>query len=470
MPADRSLRETVGATLALPFLAAGERDGMRFRRWTASLAGAAAAASLLAGSAVAQVDGATQGQDPRRGSGANVTSETNPGDTQTDRDDSERVHDSYQAKGYDLGQFLLLPKIELDETYNSNLFATKEDPKSDFVTTIRPEVKLRSRFEEHALNVSLLAEQYLHRRYTDDNRTDVQFEVDGRYDFSSEAQANYFGQAFVRHEDRGSPDDAGGTEPTQVTGLVNRASVKQQLGRYTMTGEVGADRRVFDDVSTSLGTVIPNSDRDRWELLARLRGSYEMFPGYAAVAEVSGNSRRYDEDRDRNGFDRDSSGYRVEGGVGVDVSRLIRGDFLVGYFKQDYRDNRFADPDGLSVRATFNWTPTPLTIIVPSIERTVFETTVAQASAMVRSGASLTVRHELARNIVLTGFTSAAYDEYDGVQNQDSWTYEVRGRVIYAFTPEFYVGSEVAHRMKDSDAPRGGYDQTTLMLRLGLQY
>lgn len=431
----------------------------------------AAGVLTVAMPATAQMQGSTQPQqDPRRqGPGAKITRETDPED-RTSHTDAERVHDSYQPRGLDLGSFLLLPRLEVDGQYNSNVFASERDVRSDFLTVIRPELRLRSRFREHALNLSLQAEQYLYRRYTQDNRTELQLEADGRYDISRETQANYFGQLFSRHEDRGSPDDAQGKEPTPTQGMVNRGSLKHQFGRYTVLGEVGLDRRTFGDVDTALGTTIPNSDRDRWEMQGRLRGSYEMFPGYAAVTEVSANKRLYDSSSDRNGFDRNSHGYRIESGIGVDLSQLVRGDFLVGYFAQNYQDRRFSDPSGLSVRATFNWTPSPLTIVIPSLERSVNETTRIGVSSMVRNAASLTVRHELERNIVLTGFGSVSYDEFEGVDNMNAWTYEARVRAIYAFTPELYTGGEIGYRDKQSERAGDSYKQTVFMLRLGLQY
>lgn len=429
------------------------------------------ASLVFAVPAQAQVTGGATSadKDPRRTRpGANVTKETNPEDRTTKTDD-ERVHDSYQPKGIDLGQYLLLPKLEIDEFYNTNLYATRDNRRSDFVTVVRPEVKLRSRFKEHALNVSLMAERFRHNRQHKEDRLDLQAEIDGRYDFSSETQANVFQQFFSRHEDRGSPDDAGGTEPAATRGFVNRTNVKHQFGRFTTIGEVGIDRRLFDNVPTSLGTVIPNRDRDRWELLSRGRLAYELFPGYAAVTEISANQRRYDQDRDRNGYDRNSWGYRAEAGIGVDISNLIRGDFLVGYFAQDYRDQRLRDPRSVSVRAVFNWTPSTLTIVVPSLERTVTETTTSGSSALVRTGASLNVRHELERNIVLSSYTSVFYDEQIGVSGNNAWSYEVRLRGTYAFTPEFFVGGEVAERIKRSQAASSSFNQSIVMMRLGLQ-
>lgn len=419
--------------------------------------------------AYAQVRGQTSPDvDPRRArSGAKVTSDVNP-EAQEAKDDSERVHDAFQPKGVDLGQFLLLPKLEFDQAYNSNLYATQDDARGDFVSVVRPELKLRSRFKEHALNLTLVAEQYLHRRYTRENRLDLQGELDGRFDFSAETQATGFLQLYSRHEDRSSPDDAGGVEPTPISGIVSRTALKHQVGRYTFGGEFGADRRQFDNVATSVGTVVPNQDRDRWELFAKGRAGYELFPGYAAVGEVTVNTRRYDQTRDRNGFERDSYGYRAEAGIGLDISQLIRGDFLVGYFTQNYEDPRLKDPRGLSLRATFNWTPSKLTIVVPSLERSVSETTSAGASGMVRTGASVTVRHEYDRQMLLTGYAGAYYDELTGI-DQDSWTFEGRARITYALMPEAYVAGEVGQRVKRSQISSGGFDQTIVMVRLGLQ-
>ncbi|WP_109118803.1 outer membrane beta-barrel protein [Azospirillum sp. TSO22-1] len=434
----------------------------------AAWAGALVISAALTVPAMAQTTAPEQ--DPRRArAGAKVTGEMNPEERSGPSGDEERVHEAFQPKGIELGEFLLLPKIEFDETYNSNLHAVESGGRSDFVTTIRPEVKLRSRFKEHAINLSALAEQYVHRRFTKDNRLDLQLDVDGRYDFTSETQANYFGQVFSRHEERGSPDDARGLEPTPTQGFVNRGSIKHQFGRFTVVGEGGLDRRTYGNVMTALGSTVRNDDRDRWEMLVRGRGSYEMFPGYAAVTELTANRRLYDSSLDRNGYDRSSHGYRVESGIGLDLSKLIRGDFLVGYLAQDYRDPRFHDPKGLSLRATFNWTPTTLTIVVPSLERSVNETTISRSSSMVRNALSLTVRHELERNIVLSGYTAVFYDEFQGVDDQNAWTYEARGRITYAFTPEFFVGSEIGHRQKRSQAVGASFKQSIVTLRAGLQ-
>ena len=442
------------------------------KRCLAGLAVFAVMSGFAASSGQAQIkmQGSTAPTvDQRRATtGAKITAEAGAEQDPSGAHDEKRLSDTYQPKGLDLGLFLLLPKLETDETYNSNVYATRDNVKSDFVTTIRPELALRSRFAQHELNVRMMAEKYIYRTYKKDDHLDYQGDVSGRYDVQPGTELTLFTQYFSRHEDRSSPDEAGGVTPTPTHGWITRLGGKQEFGRYVFLTDVTAQRLTYDRVATSSGGTVPNDDRDRWEVEGRLRGSYEMFPGYAAVAQVSANTRRYDDGFDRNGYNRSSRGYRVEGGVGVDLSQLLRGDFLVGYLSQNYEDARLKDPAGLSVRATFNWTPDKLVIVVPSLERVVSETTRAGSSSQIRTTGSVLVRYEAARNILLSSYLSASYSENSGLQVSD-WLYEARLRGIYSFSRELFVGAEAVQKLKEAQGETGGYRQTTLMLRLGLQ-
>ncbi len=77
------------------------------------------------------------------------------------------------------------------------------------------------------------------------------------------------------------------------------------------------------------------------------------------------------------------------------------------------------------------------------------ETITVGASARVRTGGSFLVRHELARNIILTGFSSFYNDTYEGLGKQ-SWVYEERVRATYALSRPLYVAGE-----RRADAPPG---------------
>lgn len=425
------------------------------------------ALTLAAVPGYAQMD--SDKPDPRRMDAAKIVTDPNPMSDPKGENDIDRVSDSYQPKGIELGEFLLLPQIEIEESYNSNIYAQKQGAKGDFITTVRPEMKLRSQTKQHAFNTLAYLDYKHFWTYSNDDVLDGEIFADGRYDINSTTNLNASVDFISRHEERGTSDDIEGDEPTPTRSYAATLGGKTQQGKYIFEASSGVTYRDFDDVATSAGTMINNDDRDRTELLGSLRGAYEMFPGYAAVAKLTGNSRWYDSQRDDSGLARDSYGFRAEAGLGVDLTQLIRGDFLVGYLHQDYSDPSFADPSGLSFKAAFNWTPSRMTLVVPALERSVEETTLTSASAIVRSSATLLVRHELARNILLAGFAGVYYDEYEGTP-YTSLTAETNFRVTYAFTPEVYLSGQVGYKKKDSDVPDSSYDQAVVGLRLGFRY
>lgn len=375
---------------------------------------------------------------------------------------------AYQPKGVDLGQFLLLPKIELDETYNDNVFAKAYDTKADFITTVRPEVAVRSRFDNHELNFLGRIEHKEFAKYTGDTVTEFFGQSDGRLDVTKTNSLRGLVSYQAGHEDRGSPDDVGGVEPTPFRYLTARGGGVAGLGRLTSSLDFGMVDRSFDDVRTATG-VSPNRLRDRVDYEETLREAYEVIPGYFAVVEGALNQRVYANSADVAGYNRDSNGWRINSGLGVDISQVIRGDFLVGYFQQDYSDDRLTDPRGLSIKSMLNWSPTRMTQVVPSLERSVEETTATGVAALVRTSGSVLVRHELQRNIIVSSVLSYSHDTQQGGK-QETDTYDGRFSGTYLLNANVYVGVEVDLKRKLSNVDAAGFDQHTVMARLGLQY
>lgn len=431
----------------------------------AALAPALSRAAMVSVIALASTSAHAQ-QAPAKSNAAAVTQEKNPGDDPAGSDDSGRVNESFQPKGLEAGAFLFFPKLEVDEGYNSNVFAEETGKKSDSILRISPDFQFRSRFTRHELNVSAKAERVIHGKYSSDDRTDLSAGAQGRLDIERSWEATLDVDAYKRAEDRGSPDAAGGVKPTPTYGLTTTIGTRKEQGRFVFGANAKISRRTFDNVETSNNTTINNHDRDRWEYVGQVRSEYSIYDGVSVVGTAELNQRDYDERVDDNGFQRSSNGYRVESGVSVDISQVIKGDFTAGYFRQDYDDPRFRSPSGLGFRARFNWTPSRLTVVVPSLEREVDESVVVNVSSLVRTGGGVLVRHELQRNLVLTASANVHYDKYQGT-SQDSWNYEAKFRGTYAFSPEFFAAGEVAYRDRNSNRTGDSFNQLTLFARIG---
>lgn len=412
----------------------------------------------------------TTGVDPRRQENTSkVAAEIESREPQGSVADQDRADDAYQPKGVKLGSYLAFPDFSIQESYNDNIYATENDARGDFITKLTPSVKLRSQFDRHMLNFAGEIEQLLYKKYDDDNQFNATASVDGRLDIGASSELTAFTTAYRQHEDRASPDAVDGEEPTPYLGSTTRIGGKTVDGRWVYTLGGSLQTLDYEDVQSSDGSTISNDGRDRKVYETTARVGYEMFPGYFAVSELSANWRAYDQSVNAGGVDRSSNGYRAEAGVGVDLSRLIRGDFLVGYLSQNYDDPTLTDPSGFSVQSVFNWTPTAQTLVVLGLKREVVETTNATASAIFRNGSSVLFRHEIWRNLIASAFGRVDYDQYEG-RDGDSWTYEARSSITYVLNPNVYTSAELSYRQRDaSGGVANSYDQTVASVRLGLR-
>lgn len=382
--------------------------------------------------------------------------------------DSDIAPDAYQPQGVDLGAFLLMPKMEMDVARNSNIYATNYDAKHDIITVYRPEVALNSRFERHSVNALARLERKEYLEFDRESVTNAFAQLSGQYDVTDRDMLNAAVSYTRDHEDRGSLDDVGGLHPTEYNYLTFNGSGTVNTGRLTSGLGFTAVNREWQDTQTSTG-MAPSHLRNRNEYEITLRESYEVTPGYSWVNEGAVLRRIYQHDADQFGVGRDSNGVRLGTGIGVDVSELIRGDFLAGYMRQDYKDSRLSDPSGYYLKARFNWSPSKLTTVIPTIERSIEESTARNVSALVRTAVSVTVRHELQRNIILGSTLGYSKDKQEG-GDLTANTYEGLVRATYLFNRNLYSSLEIGEKHKLTDLDGSGYNQTTGMLRFGIQY
>jgi len=147
---------------------------------------------IMSGSAMAQsVDDQTQealGQ--KKESVRKQKEKLLPPDEALSMKDKEVAPDAYQAKGIDLGNFMLMPKAEVDLIRNSNIYAQNYNPKFDLIHVYRPEVALNSRFDRHSITATLRGEEKQYTRYSKENTTNVLAVLGGRYDLSDQNTLN----------------------------------------------------------------------------------------------------------------------------------------------------------------------------------------------------------------------------------------------------------------------------------------
>src|SRR5258708_4154847 len=138
--------------------------------------------------------------------------EVQRGDTVT-----TRPRPDYDPLGIRLGSFLLFPQLGVQETYDSNVFATTNRAKSDFITSFDPSLDLRSNWNNHALNLHADSHSARFARFANENIDDYTLDANGRLDIQRDARVLGDIGYKLAHEARYSPEDVGTLHPVEYS-------------------------------------------------------------------------------------------------------------------------------------------------------------------------------------------------------------------------------------------------------------
>lgn len=381
---------------------------------------------------------------------------------------NDRQRPELDALGAKAGGFTIYPSIEIDETYNDNIFATETGTIDDFVTTVRPAVRIASDWNQHYLGFNGSADIV---RYWDNDAEDhetANLTVDGRVDIRRDTNVTAAAGYELGSEERGSVDDAGGVAPTEFDVVSYDVGVFNKWNRVSVRADGSLRERDFDDVRTT-GATVNNDDRDRDEYKLDIRGGYEIQDEYEAFVQLILTSVNYHDTLDDNGLARDSEGYEVRAGARIDFTGVLFGDVFAGYLERDYDDATLSSVDTIVGGLDLTWNVTPLTTIAGGVTREVAETTLTAASGTLTTEYSLSVDHELLRNLILSARASMSTEEFEGTSREDDYLKAGIG-AKYMLNRNFSIVFDYDFSERDSNVAGSDNEINKVLLRLRAQF
>lgn len=384
---------------------------------------------------------------------------------------TSRARPELDPLGGRIGGFLLYPKLSLGEELNDNIFAVDDDQDLDFITTVTPSLRLRSDWNNHALNVDGALTVGRYADHQSENFEDFRVGTDGRVDITRNSNASALVRYSELHEERSSPDDESGREPTEYSVTNFLLSYFHRFNRLSFDID-GTTRLIdFDDVATSTG-VINEDDRDRTIVEGSVRAGYEIVPEYEAFIRATGNTRLYDDDFDDLGLNRDSFGYEVVVGTAIDFSGVTFGDIFVGYTSQEFDDDNLSTVRGVTFGGKVTWNLSGLTTLTGSITRTIEEVTSSRASGRFTTRAGITADHELLRNLLLNASIFGIRRDFEGIdRNENDAMFGLGAK--YMMNRNLYALLDYnLHFRETSQSGGGGRDflANSVMLRIQTQF
>jgi hypothetical protein len=207
-----------------------------------------------------------------------------PGETVTSRPRPE-----FNPIGLRFDDYFLFPRAELDEAYNSNIFATTKSPTYDLITALTPSFDLLSIFPRNSLNLHGSSQLQVYADHPGQNTQDGTISADGRLDVA--AGSSFYANAQVAHQhiSYGSPNSPGNiAQPVTYWDYVARAGYEQGGRRFSYQVDAGVAAAQYNAAPLVGGGVSPQSTQDASISDAAVRASYEIAPDYLGYVRLDG--------------------------------------------------------------------------------------------------------------------------------------------------------------------------------------
>ncbi len=322
-----------------------------------------------------------------------------------------RVPEAFRPDPIQLNSFLVVPVIDVESDFIDNVFISDDFDVDDVILSVTPRLFIRDNREDRNIFLTFAGGYETFLEETRPDRT--LFEANGAARFGLGTRTRTFlGGNFQINDTQGftviGGDDRAG-QPLNLTSGGLRAGIEQDFGPVMLALE--GDYRavdysgdvVIDDVEFQSGF------RDFDTLSGTARVTYALSPGQGVY--LQGGARKVDfDDLDDNlepvgltGADFSSDVMSLQVGYKREITRLLELDLSAGYITQNYDSPEFENINSYAFNASLIWDPTRLTTVRLRGSRALDSSNDPLLIGLLRTTASVTVSHELRRNMVLDG-------------------------------------------------------------------
>jgi hypothetical protein len=328
-----------------------------------------------------------------------------------------RQHPGYEPVGIRSGPWMLNPAIAAGVLYDSNVFSSSTSRQSDVAAVVEPSLRVRSLWERHGLDLKLGAQSTHYSKNSGLDQTNYGVRGNGWYDVSPDLTILTAFQAAHLNEGVGTlASPANAVQPTPYDLLTGDVTVRKQLNRWSVAIGAGVDSYNFGFTRAQDGSIIRQDARDGQIYAVHGRTDYAFSPGLGWFASVEYNQRELHGTATQS---LDSHGYRALTGLNIALTRLVTGEFGVGYVHQRFDDPSIGTIDGPAWRALLTWRPTRLIDVNFKAEQIVTQTSDTSVTGVIANSFQLGVDYELLRNVVVSVAGGIEKDRFQGQPRND---------------------------------------------------
>jgi hypothetical protein len=384
----------------------------------------------------------------------------------------------FEPIGLRLGDFFWYPRAELDEAYNSNIFATSTSPTYDLITAFQPSFDLLSSFPRNALNLHGSSLVQVYADHPAQNTQDGSINIDGRLDVTSGSYL--YGNALVGHQhiSYGSPNSPGNiAQPVTYWDYIARAGYAQGGRRFTYGVDLGVIAAQYNAASLVGGGILPQSSQDASISDAAVRAAYEIIPDYLGYVRFDGSLYNYWHTVP-GGTRPNSTTYRIDAGLQILPRHIISGQVYIGYLVQNFAQPGLGSTTSPDYGGRLVWSITPLTTLTFTGLLSFNTGTPSSGTTFIPGPAgngylaqtfTANADHELLRNLLLNLNAGYENDTFQGITRTDN-VFTATAGVKYLMNRNLYLGGSFSYYQRSSTFAGASYTQSIFTLRAGTQF
>jgi len=384
---------------------------------------------------------------------------------------ASRLRPEYDQQGVPAGTFLLFPTLSAEAAYNDNIYARSDIKDADEILAVRPVVNARSQWTRN--QIDFLAQAEIDRYATHAGEDVVTWSVagNGRFELGGETALSGDVQFANNVEPRGSTGDTlFGAKPVAYGQVTADLKLEQGFNRTRLTVSGHVDRYRYAPRELD-GTLIDLSYRDYTYLEGKARVAQAISPGVSAYVDLELDDNTYAFEFPAAG-QRDSTQYAALFGFAFGINRLLQGEAAVGYFHRDFRADANRPIGGLDYNLSLAWSPTRLTTVNLTADKAYQRAPLLGVAGFEQQDASVTVVHELLRNVLLRPGASYSLAQYVDGQFHDRF-FSGQFGITWMISPHWQVDANAAHRLgrfSDPSLTARNFDQNRISLALTYRF
>ncbi|HUW53816.1 MAG TPA: outer membrane beta-barrel protein [Rhodanobacter sp.] len=361
----------------------------------------------------------------------------------------------------------LVPGLSFGISYDSNVFATSDQPQADMLMTVTPSMLIRKGSSGRSLTFEAEGSAAQYRTNSSENSRDYRLDVSGSQRI--DRYGNLFGGLGISrsHEDRTSPDDVFGTRPTVFTDAHAHIGIAQRWQSFSLRTGATYNHLVFHNVTDAAGAVIDNGDRNRDVLGLGMRFGYALSRQTDLFVQGTLDRRRYERELDDNGYRRDSQGDSWVVGLARSGKGALTGEVYLGEMSQRYDDPRLPDVTLPTAGVSLTWNAPGRTSLSASYSRSILETTLPGASSYVDTSVGVRADHRVDARLSTHAAITVTRSDFRGIGRRDD-VIDTSVGLSYRLSRRVFLDGDYRLLQRHSDLPGANYDRQEIYLGLRL--